>query len=69
MDMALEEKAEERETDRHAGVQQQLEEAQAKLDQVISDDARVERLMRRTDRVIGENNFAITVRRALGVRP
>ena len=62
-------RADREETVRHADVQQQIEDAQAKLEQVIRDDDRVESLVRRTDRVIGENNFAVTVRRALGVRP
>ena len=53
----------------HDETHRQLEEVQAKLDRVLQDDLRVELLVSRTDKVIGENNFALTVRRALGVRP
>jgi hypothetical protein len=56
------------EADREA-TQQQLEEAQEKLERVIRDDDRVARLVHRTDKVVSDNNFALTIRRALGVRP
>ena len=48
---------------------------QKKLEAVEADDARVEQLIRRTERVVrkgdralADNNFALTVRKALGAQ-
>lgn len=47
---------------------QELEKMDSRLEQVERDDVKVNRLGRRIDKLIAENNLAPTVMKALGAR-
>ncbi len=47
----------------------QVDEARQRLDDTVKDDAKVNDLQVRTQRLIRENNLAPYVMKALGIRP
>lgn len=47
----------------------EVEKAQEKLEQVRRDDVRVDKLLKRTSKLIAENNLAEAVIKALGAQP
>jgi len=49
--------------------QQHAAEIVERLEAIEADDARVDKLQRRADRIMRENNLAPMIMRALGVRP